>query len=258
MRKSLSKYGKLTVSRVRAADRTLSIFEAFEATGRPLALSEIARAVGVPVSSCHALVGTLLERGYLYSTPRRRELYPTKRLFELARSIIARDPLLGRVAATMAELRKRTGETLIFGKRQGDTVLYLEVLEGPHTIRYTAHPGEHKPLHSSSIGKALLATLGENELAAWLKGRRLPALTPNTITDAKRLEAELRRTRERGWAMTRGENVVDVLAVAVPVRLAGETYGLAVAGPMHRMMPAHEKHAALLVQTGRRLEDEAP
>jgi len=246
------------LSRVRAADRTLSIFEAFGATGRPLALSEIARAVGVPVSSCHALIGTLLERGYLYSTPRRRELYPTKRLLELARSISARDPLLERVAATMAELRGRTGETVIFGKRQGDTVLYLEVVEGPHTIRYTAHPGEHKPLHSSSIGKALLAALKDDELGAWLKGRRLPAITANTITDAKRLEAELRRTRERGWALTRGENVVDVLAVAVPLRLSGESYGLAVAGPLHRMTPLHEKHAALLVQAGRRLEDEAP
>ena len=246
------------MSRVRAADRTLSIFEAFEATGRPLALSEIARAVGVPVSSCHALVGTLLDRGYLYSTPRRRELYPTKRLFELARSIMARDPLLERVAASMADLRERTGETLIFGKRQADTALYLEVLEGLHTIRYTARPGEHKPLHSSSIGKALLASLGDQELAAWLKGRRLPAITSNTITDTKRLAAELRRTRERGWAMTRGENVVDVLAVAVPVRLAGGTYGLAVAGPMHRMLPLHEKHAALLVQTRRTLEEEAP
>lgn len=242
---------------VRAADRTLGIFEAFEASGRPLALSELARAVGVPVSSCHALVKTLLERGYLYSLPRRRGLYPTKRLFELAKSIVARDPLLERVGAAMSELRSRTGETLIFGKRQGDAVLYLEVLEGPHTVRYTAHAGEHKPLHSSSIGKALLAALSEPERSAWLKGRRLQAVTPSTITDPKRLLADLQRSRERGWTMTRGENVVDVLALAVPLRLGGETYGLAVAGPMHRMLPAHEKHAALLVKMRERLEAEA-
>ena len=161
---------------VRTAVRTLGIFEAFEAEHRPMPLSRLAEQVGIPVSTCHGLIGTLMNRGYLYSVAHTREFYPTRRLLDIAETIVAHDPFLERIRAPLTQLRDRTGETVIVGKRQGDQVLYLDVIEGLHTVRYTARPGEYKPLHSSSIGKALLERSLPMISASGLPVTPLPAL----------------------------------------------------------------------------------
>ena len=228
---------------VPSAERTLNLFEAFEASGKPLALSELAQRMNVPVSSCHGLVQTLVARGYLYAVSRRKDFYPTRRLF------------LERIGSELRVLRDETRETVILGKRQGDAVLYLDVVEGPHTVRYTARPGEYKPLHSSSIGKVMLGALSGDALAEWLRSHPLPAITGRTLVDGKRLHRDLDESRRRGWFMTRGENVEDVTALAVALSIRDEVFGLAVAGPSHRMEKRIDDLAARVVAARRRIEE---
>ena len=110
---------------------------------------------------------------------------PTKRLLAVAQEIASNDPVLERIDPVLRTLRDSSAETVILGKRQGNTVTYLDVLEGRHTIRYAAAPGDSKPLHSSAIGKAMLGTLPAKELAALLKRLALPAITPNTVTNVR-------------------------------------------------------------------------
>ena len=135
-----------------------------------------------------------------------------------------------------------------------DAALYLLVLESRQSIRYSARAGERKPLHSSAIGKTLLGSLPDASLDAWLQGRALPRVTARTITSARALREDIVASRARGWYMTRGENVADVLAISAPLRLGGTLLGVAVAGPMHRMQPAHERIARMLAHCVRRLE----
>ncbi len=145
---------------------------------------------------------------------------------------------------------------MILGKRQGDAVVYLQVVEGLHAIRYSAHPGDLKPLHSSSIGKALLGAMKEPALRAWVAGRALPRVTPATITEADPLVAEVLQSRQAGFFQTRGENVDDVWAVAAfltvgreTLTVGRETLAVAVAGPRHRMQDRMLDSAKQLVAT---------
>lgn len=225
---------KAAASSVKAAVRTLDVFEAFRASGEPLSLTELAERIDCPVSSCHALVKTLQGRGYVYSLDQRRRIYPTRRLLEIATDIDANDPLLPHLVPLMTGLRDITGETVILGKAQRDEVIYLDVIEGTHTIRYNERPGAAKPLHSSAIGKAMLSQRSRAELLAFV-GRGLEARTANTITDPETLVADLNQGREQGYFVTRGENVADVMAIAIAVKVAGETLGFALAGPIERM-----------------------
>ncbi len=220
---------------VTAVERALEMIAAFAAAQRPLSLTELSRAIGAPKSSCHAIVGTLVEHGYLYSLSRPRSLYPTRRLHDLAREILAHDPFIDLATPSLEALRDATGETVIFGKRQGDAVVYLQVIEGTNPIRYSAGPGERKPLHSSAIGKALLGSLRDADLRALLDRLELPAVTGATLVDRKALHGDLANGRQRGWYVTRGENVTDVWAVATTLVIGGETLAVAVAGPRHRM-----------------------
>ncbi|SRR6266545_2711157 len=239
---------------VKTAARTLDVFEAFATARHPLSLSELARAIRAPVASCFGITRTLERRGYLYAIRPRRGFYPTKRMLENARLIAADDPLAERVAPVLTDLRDATGETVIFGKRVEDRGVYLDVLESRHTVRYTARIGDFKPLHSSAVGKALLGALDETERRSLLARLDLARVTPATITSRRALTADLAAGRARGWYVTRGENVPDVMAVATPVAMNEEVFAIAVAGPIQRMTPRLERHAARLVAARQKLE----
>jgi DNA-binding IclR family transcriptional regulator len=245
---------------VTGVERVLKVFEAFAAAGRPMSLSELADAIQVPKSTCHGIVGTLVARGYLYSLTRPRSLYPTRRLYDVALELLNHDPLVLRTTPLLERLRDSSKETVILGKRQGDSVIYLQVFEGPHAIRYSARPGEFKPLHSSSMGKAILASLKDAELRETIAALPLNAVTGATLTDPERLLQDVLDGRRRGYHVTRGENVPDVWALAATLPINGETLGVTVAGPRHRMEPAMAETAQLLMATchllGRSLQGE--
>ncbi len=239
----------MSAANVTAVERVIDIFEAFQTSQRPLSLTDLAEAVDMPKSTCHAIVATLTARGYLYSLARPRSLYPTKRMYDVARSILEKDPFIERMTPVLERLRDTSRETVILGKRQGDAVVYLQVAQSTHSIRYSATPGDIKPLHSSSIGKALLGSLKEPELRAWFEGRVLPAVTVATITDPEALIADILQSRRAGYFQTRGENVSDVWAVSAFFAVHHETLAVAVAGPRHRMEASLAECAQLLVAT---------
>lgn len=242
---------------VKTAGRTLDLFEAFAREGKPLSLSQLARAIDAPVSSCFGIVRTLEARGYLYEVKARAGFYPTKLLFEHARAIASRDPLAERFVPSLEKLRDQTGETVLLSKRVDRQAVYLAVLDGLHSIRYSPKVGEFRPLHASASGKALLGSLApalRNEL---LEGMKLPRVTSRTITSRAALEADLEQGRARGWYVTHGETVADLMAVAVPVAASGEIYSVALAGPMQRMEGALKRHAKLLIELRAVLEDHA-
>jgi DNA-binding IclR family transcriptional regulator len=242
---------------VKTAGRTLDLFEAFARERKPLSLSQLARAIDVPVSSCFGIVRTLEARGYLYEVKARGGFYPTKLLFEHARAIASHDPLVERFVPMLEKLRDQTGETVIMGKRLDRQAIYLEVLESPHSIRYSPQIGEFKPLHASATGKALLGGMtpqSRNELLARMK---FVKVTPHTITSRAALEADLEKGKERGWYLTKGENIADLMAIAVPVAVNGETYSVALAGPMNRMEGEAKRHAKLLTELRASVEREA-
>lgn len=241
---------------VPAAARTLDVLETFQGVGRPLSLSELARLTRIPISTCHGLVRTLEQRGFLYY-PSQREAYPTRKLLELARDIDARDPVVARLGPALAGLRDATQETVILGTRQGDAALYLLVLDSPQIVRYTAHAGEFKPLHSSSIGKTFLGGMPDEALDAWLRAHSLPRVTSGTITSARALKRNLQESRERGYYMTRGENVADVMAVAAPLDAGSTQLAIAIAGPLHRMEDQRDRHVDRLRATVRAIERQA-
>ena len=146
-------------------------------------------------------------------------------------------------------MNERTQETIILGKRQGNSVIYLQVFESLNSIRYSSKSGEFKPLHASAIGKALMGSLKEAELRSQLLGRDFKRITENTITTADDLIADILDSRKRGYFLTRGEIVTDVWAVSAFLNVNSETLAVAVAGPRHRMESKVIEHAQQLLST---------
>jgi IclR family acetate operon transcriptional repressor len=231
---------------VKTAVRTVNLFEAFARRKGPMTLTQIAESLQAPISSCHGLVRTLSAKGYLYASERTRAIYPTKRLLDIATTIAAHDPVLEAVLPVLESLRDATNETVLLGRRQGDTILYLDVIEGHQTLRYSAGAGDIKPMHSSAIGKAFIGRLQSGERAALVARLPLDTYTPKTITARAALDADLSAGRRKGYFVTRGENVVDVMGIAATADVFGDVLGVAVAGPLARMEAEETAHAERL------------
>jgi DNA-binding IclR family transcriptional regulator len=239
---------------VPAAERALRIFEAFERAGQPLTLSKLAEEIDAPISSCHNLIHTLMGGGYIFTLEAQRSFYPTRKLWNLAQAIASRDPLLDRILPTAEYLRDVTSETVVVGKRQDQTAIYLLVLEGLHTIRYVAQPGRTLPLHTSAVGKALVSTLNDADFNRWLDRDRLDQITGQSIINKTELRREIRSGKAQGYFTTHGENVADVGAIAVPISVGGETLAIAVAGPVERMSARQDDFVNKLHSAVRDLE----
>jgi IclR family acetate operon transcriptional repressor len=233
---------------VKTAGRTVDLFEVFAKAKTPLTLSEIARALNAPQSSCFNLVRALESRGYLYSVGGNKRIYPTRKLLEMADAISGYEPVIPRIEPLLESLRDETNETVLFGARQGDRVVYLKVVEGNQTIRYISRVGELKPIYASAVGKALLMSMNPAERAKLVRKLTLKSITQSTLASEDAILADVEASEQRGYAMTRGENVVDVMAVACPVQLEGVSYAIAVAGPINRIVDDVE-NLALKIKT---------
>ena len=222
-------------SGVKGAMRTLDLLETFSREGRALSLTQLAKLLDVPVSSCHQLVGTLEARGYLYSFGRRKEIYPSGKILGVARALVAHDPWLRSATPLLRRLRDRTHESVILGKRQGTRAIYLAIEESREPVRFSADVGDRKPLHVSAIGKAMLAQLGATDLDETLAAlaERYAQATPDF--DPKAYAAELAKSRRRGWYAQRGGRDFGVLALSTSLSLAGDAFGIAVGGPYARV-----------------------
>jgi len=223
-------------SSVKTALRVIEIMEIYAREGRSLTLTELAKLLGAPMSSCLGLIRTLASLGYLYETGRRQGYYPTSRLLNIAQRISRNDPLLERVQPVMESLRDATGETVIFGKLQDDgRVLYLEVRESLNPVRYTATPGEVRDVNVNSIGRAILGVMTAQAREGALAKADFTPRTARTVRSRAALERDIAGWQQQGWYPNFGESFPDLGAIAVPVEIAGITYGMSVAGPIHRV-----------------------
>ena len=189
-----------------SSTRAVRLFEAFASVGTPQSLSEISHLLDTPLSTCHGLVRALQDGGYLYAHKSSRQHYPTRRLLQISETIAANDPVAKYFDRHMSTLRDLTAETVILGASQKDTVVYLNVVESPNVIRYSARPGDMKPLHSSALGKLMLGEAPARDREALIGSLSLEAVTDNTLTDLDALRRDLDAAREAGLYITLGEN----------------------------------------------------
>src|SRR5690606_18247204 len=241
---------------VKTATRVLDVFNLFAEVQRPMIYSEIAAHMGIPLSSCHALLKTMVARGYLYELGKKEGYYPTQKLLHVANVICKRDPLVTALEPLLMNLRDQSRETAILAKLAGDAVVYLGVVESNETIRYSHQPGGFKSLHATSSGKALLAVLEPDERNALLaQYTDWTAFTSNTLHSRKALEADIEAGRQRGWHRSMGENVEDVMSVALGFRVHGQPFAIVLAGPLTRVQRKEEEIAQLFPEVKVQLKE---
>jgi DNA-binding IclR family transcriptional regulator len=236
-------------------ERTLDFLELFADQKRPLSLSDISRLLKIPASSCHDVLQTLQDRGYIYELAPRAGYYPTRRLFDLARTITDHDPVALRADILLRTMRDTLDESVLLAKVSGLQATYLLTFEPSHPLRFLANVGDRvRSLYATSGGKAILSSLPDRELERCLKSIALKALTKNTITSKTALRKDIEIGKRRGWFLNCEESQDAVTTLSSPFTWNGSAYIITIAGPTSRIEPRLERMAKLLIDTCRQLE----
>lgn len=184
-----------------------------------LSATEITGKLGLPRTTVHELVTTLVERGYLSAqpgAPTRFRLGP--RLFQLGGEFAARLDLTAEASAVAAEVAAACDETVHIAVLEGTEVVYVVKKDSTHPVRMVSAVGRRLPAHCTGVGKVLLSGLPQEVLAARYPGDRpLPGMTANSIRSLSRLRAELAEIRATGVAYDDCESNEAVCCVAAGV-----------------------------------------
>ncbi len=235
----------------RAANRVVDILELVAGSRDGLALREVSAELEAPKSSLLPLLRALTARGYL-EQDRVGAYRLGPRALGLGAGSSAQRELGDLARPALAELMRRTGETVFLGTLASDrrAVVYVDKVESPQIIRYAAGVGDRRPLHATSLGKAILAFLPADEREEIVRALPLDRHTDRTVTTATALRASLEETRRAGVSVSVDELVRGASGVAAPIMdRAGRVVGAcSIGGPTDRMR-SHLRQLATEVKT---------
>jgi DNA-binding IclR family transcriptional regulator len=222
----------------RALARGLDVLEALAAADDGwLGPSAIAQEVGLDKATVSRLLQTLVATGYVTRDQSTRRYRLSAKILRVAHGVSARLDLLSLVQPHLRQLRDELDETVHLGVREDLRVVYLDKLESTNSIQLVSAVGQTMPLHSTSLGKAMLAALPDAEVEEQLARMDFVRRTERTICNVGEFREEIRRTRRRGYATDDRENEpLGACVAAAIVGAGGRPVGaISVAGPHFRI-----------------------
>jgi len=198
-----------------SVDRVLRILELIGE--RPRSLAGVASELGVHKSTVLRNLQTLEVRGFV--TKGSGGVYRVgHRVVYLAQRALEEIDVLAVAHPRLVRLSEELGHTLHLAQRIGESVIYIDKVDGRGAVKMYSRVGVAAPLLTSGVGKVILAFQPTEIASRMLDTINFQRYTANTIRNRNALEKELERIRDRGWAEDDGEFEEAINCVAVPIR----------------------------------------
>lgn len=239
-----------TTQPIQSLDRGLVLLEAIGNARRPVSLAELVPVLNIDRSSVFRLANTLARRGFLVQLPDSKRYSLGSAVWRLAASFRFENILLQVARTHVDALATDTGETTHVAIRQGAHALLIERQLTANVLGVAgAGSGTSVPLHSTSVGKALIADFDCEHLIQLFGGERLPRLTEHTITAVADLAEACKHTRACGFVVDDEEEHEGVRCIAAPIRDAsGEVVAaVGISAPIVRLPGGSDKKVGMRV-----------
>ena len=232
---------------IRAVGRALAIFDTFDNEHLSLSLQEIAERIRMPKTTAFRLVATLERTGFLIRLDNQQYCLSMKlaRLGGLVRSTLSIREIARPV---MLQVNEQTRETITLNTIVGHERMVLEVVDTPSPLMSMARQGQHMPMLLGASSRILMAYMEPDELERVLKVN-----TAGMEFDRAAFDREIARFKRQGYALTRGQRVQGLTAIAVPIfDINGRVpHCLALTGPSVRIDPRDSDLSEILITAGR-------
>jgi IclR family KDG regulon transcriptional repressor len=222
---------------VPAVTRALEVLELLSKQDCGMTISEIHRALALPLSSAANIVYTLQSLGYLDRDADDSRYQLSLKMLGVSRRVLGRMDFLGRCHSLLEELARESGLTAHLAVMRDGESIYVDRVAADGFVQFSTYVGRRWPAHCSAVGKALLAFLPESQFRRTLKQIRLHRVTPRTITSRRVLENQFRSFRRLGytWEMEEGEAGVACLAAPLFGPLGEVIAAASVTGTTHQI-----------------------
>lgn len=223
---------------IKSTETTFKIVEALmELDGA--GVSELAAHIGMPRSTVHNYLSTLEQEEYVVNENGRYEV--GIRFLELGAHARDRKQIYEIARPEVRRLAEETGELANLLTEEHGRGIYLQRARGDQAVQVEAHVGTRVSLHSTALGKSILASLSDGRVDEIIETHGLDPVTPNTVTDREQLFEQLAAIRDRGYALDDEERLDGLRCVAAPIlsnddRVLG---AVSVSGPSHRIRGDH-------------------
>lgn len=201
---------------IKSVAKAIDILRTFSSSESRLTLAEIARRRGLPKSTAHNLLNTLLAAGFVEKLDDDYYALGTA-IVALTQAVRVNVELRDRAAPLLRRLADDCRESVYLTVLDKDHCLYIYAVESPKRLLARTAVGDRVPLHCTSVGKAILATMGEEAILDVVNRVGLPAFSEATITDLEVLRADLAQTRARGYALDSEEHEAGVYCIGAPI-----------------------------------------
>jgi DNA-binding IclR family transcriptional regulator len=195
--------------------RGLGLLETMAAAPQPMSLGELSSAAGLDQSTTLRLLRALEEAGYVLRHEPAKRYSPSPKLLHPLPLLHPLDQLRREAAPALAELARRLDMTIVLVMFLGPERLVLDIAQQPGSVTPYYGAWLKGPLHATGGGKSLLLSLTPAQRLALLGPPPWAAATPHTLTDAQALDADLQRSAERGYVVSRDEHQLGITNIAV-------------------------------------------
>lgn len=236
-----------TRGQVRIVSRVASILRVLAWNPKGLSLGEIAKEVRLPKSTVQRLVDALhYERFVIAASPEGGvRLGPA--LVTIVRGM--KSGILELARPAMEELSRQTGETVDLSVMDYDRIVFVDQVSGVHRLRAASAVGVSFPLHSSSAGKAMMASLSATQLKLLRRRMKLTRVTKFTLGSWDELLRQVEEVRKTGVAYDREETTVGISSVGAALRLpTGDLAAIAIPCPTDRFLSCEKMLRAKLIE----------
>lgn len=219
---------------IKSVDTTCKILEVIQERNGA-GVTELADELNYAKSTIHKHLAALETNDFLVNKEGRYTL--SLRFLAIADHVKEELGIYPVIKTSIDQLAKETGEVSQFAIEENGNAVPIYKSEGEYAVQTLSNIGKRENLHSTALGKAILANLPRERVEQIIEEQGLKSKTPNTITNHDDLLKELEQVKQQGYAIDDEENVKGLRCVGAPVTDAdGQAFGaLSISGPARRL-----------------------
>jgi DNA-binding IclR family transcriptional regulator len=221
---------------IRPVQKAIEVLKCVGQLPEPMALKEIAGRVGLPKTTVFRYLRTFESAGMIVHDQARDVYRIDTRIVGMINLGLEIEHLRQASLPYMRNLQELSAETVNLAVVEATDIVYIDIIEPSHSIKFHARVGGRDPVHTTSLGKAILAHLPKEAQGAALP-RALRRRTRRSVQDFNLLMLDLEQVRSRGYAEDNEENEEGATALGSPLfNTSGAAVGaISVAAPSYRL-----------------------